>query len=271
MPCIYAHNSFGKEVQKMLPKPLKNTIRRHPGAFRIGLQGPDFLFFYHPLLKCKTNQLGYHQHSHAFDAFLAYELPIIRKLGTDSAAYAYLLGYICHFVLDSECHTYIIPKSTEAGKNHLVMENEFDRFLLKKDGYNAISYPIWHMIPNDKATIHAIYEVYRPFDLSKHKIKRALSGMRFYKKLLTCGCSLKRFVIRLLMKITFHYKQLEGHMMTLCAKSYAKHTNAVLLKHYKKSISLANELILDFHKSVTQGKPLHKRFHTTLKSNEPLD
>ena len=45
MPCIYAHNSFGKEVQKMLPKPLKNTIRRHPAAFRIGLQGPDFLFF----------------------------------------------------------------------------------------------------------------------------------------------------------------------------------------------------------------------------------
>lgn len=33
MPCIYAHNSFGKEVQKMLPKPLKNTIRRHPAAF----------------------------------------------------------------------------------------------------------------------------------------------------------------------------------------------------------------------------------------------
>ena len=56
MPCIYAHNSFGKEVQKMLPKPLKNTIRRHPAAFRIGLQGPDFLFFYHPLLKCKTNR-----------------------------------------------------------------------------------------------------------------------------------------------------------------------------------------------------------------------
>ena len=47
MPCIYAHNSFGKEVQKILPKPLKNTIRRHPAAFRIGLQGPDFLFFYH--------------------------------------------------------------------------------------------------------------------------------------------------------------------------------------------------------------------------------
>lgn len=80
MPCIYAHNSFGKEVQKMLPKPLKNTIRRHPAAFRIGLQGPDFLFFYHPLLKCKTNQLGYHQHSHAFDAFLAYELPSSENL-----------------------------------------------------------------------------------------------------------------------------------------------------------------------------------------------
>ena len=96
MPCIYAHNSFGKEVQKILPKPLKNTIRRHPAAFRIGLQGPDFLFFYHPLLKCKTNQLGYHQHSHAFDAFLAYELPIIRKLGTSfSKSWARRFGILC--------------------------------------------------------------------------------------------------------------------------------------------------------------------------------
>ncbi len=122
---------FGKEVQKCFPNHLKYHSPT-PCRFPYRIAGTGFFIFYHPLLKCKTNQLGYHQHSHAFDAFLAYELPIIRKLGTDSAAYAYLLGYICHFVLDSECHTYIIPKSTEAGKNHLVMENEFDRFLLKK-------------------------------------------------------------------------------------------------------------------------------------------
>ena len=88
MPCIYAHNSFGKEVQKMLPKPLKNTIRRHPAAFRIGLQGPDFLFFYHPLLKCKTNQLGYHQHSHALPELLSG----FGYTEGRSTVYAFLLG-----------------------------------------------------------------------------------------------------------------------------------------------------------------------------------
>ncbi len=59
-------------------------------------------------------------------------------------------------------------------------------------------------------------------------------------------------------------------MMTLCAKSYAKYTNAALLKYYKKSIPLANELILDFHKSVTQENHFTNGFTRHLKTTSRL-
>lgn len=268
MPCIYAHDTFGKKVAKLLPKNLQKIIKKYPEEFRIGLQGPDFLFFYHPLFKLRTNQIGYWQHGQTMAAFLQSLLPSLRKRGTEHGTYAYLLGYICHFSLDSECHSYVIPQSEKPGYNHLVMENEFDRYLLRKDGYLPITFPIWKVITNSERVNEAIYHAYRSLHVSKKKIGRALKGMRFYKRLLTSGHSLKRLLIRLIMKITGHYAELEGHMMTVKPKKYAGETNRRLQKYYNKALPLAVELIQDFHLSVTTGKSLHKRFSTTFKSNQ---
>lgn len=201
-------------------------------------------------------------------AFLQSLLPSLRKRGTEHGTYAYLLGYICHFSLDSECHSYVIPQSEKPGYNHLVMENEFDRYLLRKDGYLPITFPIWKVITNSERVNEAIYHAYRSLHVSKKKIGRALKGMRFYKRLLTSGHSLKRLLIRLIMKITGHYAELEGHMMTVKPKKYAGETNRRLQKYYNKALPLAVELIQDFHLSVTTGKSLHKRFSTTFKSNQ---
>ena len=46
MPALYAHNKFGKLVIPKLPSTIKETVRKYPNEFRMGLQGPDFLFFY---------------------------------------------------------------------------------------------------------------------------------------------------------------------------------------------------------------------------------
>lgn len=268
MPCIYAHDTFGKKVARQLPENLQHIIKQYPEEFRIGLQGPDFLFFYHPLIKLRTNQIGYWQHGQTMSAFLKSTLPFLRKRGTNHGTYAYLLGFICHFALDRECHSYVIPKSEQPGYNHLVMENEFDRYLLRKDGFLPITFPVWEIIPDNKEISEAIFHAYRPLHLSKKKIRRALKGMRFYKRLLTCGYSLKRFLIRLLMKITFHYAELEGHMMTLKPKKYAGETNRHLQKCYNKALPLAVNLIQDFHLSATTGKSLNERFSTTFKNNQ---
>lgn len=270
MPCIYAHDSFGHKVARQLPKELQTIIKKYPKEFQAGLQGPDFLFFYHPMLRLRTNQMGYWQHGQTMADFIHSLLPSLRKRGTDQGSYVYLLGYICHFVLDSECHTFVIPEAEKPGYSHLTIENEFDRYLLQKDGYIPVTYPVWHKIAWTPEIVDAIYRIYRPLKLGKKKIRRALRGMRFYKKILTCGYSLKRVFIRMLMKLSFHYDKLEGHMMTLKPKKYAGKTNARLQTIYQEAISLASELLQDFHLTVTAGKPLHERFYCTFKNNQIL-
>ena len=53
----------------------------------------------------------------------------------------------------------------EPGYNHLVMEIEFDRYLLKKAGKNPLLYPAWKYIRWDKQTL----DVLPPFLREKEK------------------------------------------------------------------------------------------------------
>lgn len=50
------------------------------------------------------------------------------------SALAYLLGFVCHFALDSACHGYIENKIAVSGVTHTEIESEFDRSLLLQDG-----------------------------------------------------------------------------------------------------------------------------------------
>lgn len=270
MPCIYTHDSFGKKVLAKLPEELKTIINNHRKEFNAGLQGPDFLFFYHPMLKLRTNQMGYWQHGQPINKYLRHLLPIIRKEGMDSGVYAYVLGFLCHYMLDSECHTFVIPLAERPGYTHLAIENEFDRHLIRKDGHRPLTYPVWKKIGCSRDIIDAIYMAYRPLRLSKREIREALYSMRFYKWLLTSGHSLKRFIVRLCMYISMHYEELEGHMMDVHPKSYARKTNQSLQFIYDNAISLTSDILQDFHESVRHGKPLHERFSCTFKSNEPV-
>ena len=46
MPTTYAHDLFGKMVYRQLPAPLQQLIRENGELFRIGVHGPDILFFF---------------------------------------------------------------------------------------------------------------------------------------------------------------------------------------------------------------------------------
>lgn len=267
MPCIYAHHSFGNKVMEELSPEIKNVIKRYREEFDAGLQGPDFLFFYHPLIRSRTNRLGYWQHGKTAACFLKKILPVLHKEGMSSGAYAYILGFICHFMLDGECHSYVIPLSEKPGYNHLVIENEFDRHLLKQDGFVPVTYPVWKLVRCRDRVADAVYKVYRPLGLSRKQIVRSFSGMRFYKRLFTCGSLWKRFWIRFAMFLTWHYRQLEGQMLSLRPKKYAKKTNAALQKRYCESVPLTADMLQAFHRWVWEEKPLPDRFFCTFRSN----
>lgn len=268
MPSLYAHNSFGKKVFRELPEDLKKIIRKYPKAFTAGLQGPDFLFFYRPFFRCRTNKLGHFQHDQTFESFLEQIRPTIQKKGKDCGEYAYLLGFICHFMLDSESHSFVIPQSKKRGYNHLVMEIEFDRYLMKKDGKNPILYPVWKHISWDKDTLDAVHGVYRCFEISRKNIRKALKYMSTCKWFLTTGRTLRRFFIRSVMFLSGYYEKLEGHMMDLVPKLSAVKTNPVLDRIYKDTIQKSIDMIQDFDRTVLTDTPFNERFRTTFKNNE---
>ncbi len=269
MPCIYTHHVFGKDVHAGLPKELKTIIEHHKDEFFAGLQGPDFLFFYLPVFKVRTNQIGHWQHKRPFDTFLRHLIPVIHREGTDSGVYAYTMGFICHFMLDSECHSYVIPASKQPGYNHLAIENEFDRHLMRAHGIAPLTYPVWRLVKINKTVTSTVQRAYESFEIPMKKIHESMYSMRFYKWLFTNDKGLRRSLIRGAMKLSMCYDEIEGHMLDLHPKKYAAKTNQSLQYIYDSAIEPTQELIVDFHKTITEGQPLNPRFHTTFNSNEP--
>ena len=53
MPTTYAHDLFGKKIYHKLPKEMQMVIQRNVNLYRIGLHGPDILFYH--MLKPKVS------------------------------------------------------------------------------------------------------------------------------------------------------------------------------------------------------------------------
>lgn len=58
MPAMYAHDTFGRKVAAKLPLSVKRPILQYPQMFRVGLQGPDVLFFYNPFTEHPIGNVG---------------------------------------------------------------------------------------------------------------------------------------------------------------------------------------------------------------------
>lgn len=138
MPTTYAHDLFGKEVYKRLPSDMKALIRRHGDLYRIGLHGPDILFYY-MVSKNPVTQFGIEMHHEKARAFFEEGMRQVRR-NDDEALFAYLLGFGCHYILDSACHPYVNKMAAEGVIPHIVLEKEFDRVLMEETGKDPDHY-----------------------------------------------------------------------------------------------------------------------------------
>ena len=138
MPTTYTHDYFGKKVYQKLPEEMKRVIRENGELYRIGLHGPDILFYY-MVSKNPVTQFGINMHREKGRAFFEQGMETVRRTG-DQALLAYLLGFGCHYLLDSYCHPYV-DEVAEAGViSHTVLEKEYDRFLMEESGKNPYIY-----------------------------------------------------------------------------------------------------------------------------------
>ena len=102
MPTTYTHDLFGKRVCRKLPEKLQHLIRSNGNLYRIGQHGPDILFYYF-ISKNPVTQYGVKMHGEKAREFFEKGMARVRK-EKNPALMAYMLGFGCHYILDSTCH-----------------------------------------------------------------------------------------------------------------------------------------------------------------------
>lgn len=259
MPAIYAHEKFGKLVYEQLSDDDKKIIEKYPDAYRIGLQGPDYLFFYRGFYKNKINQLGRFYHHQDAYIFMKNALAVIKQSGTDSSQYSYILGFICHFAMDDACHPYVYRAMKQTDCGHAEIEGDFDRFLIEKDGFLPQEYRLFELVPTDSDTAESI----RPFysEMTVKKIQKCLKWMKFIKHFFYAPHIVKRTLVDLMMRATFHYKKFNGHIIMPNANkrcmTETKQLEQLMYQTIPKTVSLTDNfkeardsglLSDDFHK-----------------------
>lgn len=145
MPTTYAHDLFGKKIYHEFPVEMQTVIRRNVNLYRIGLHGPDILFYH--MLKPEVSKTGIRMHKEIAAPFFERGMALVRDTH-DEKLLAYLLGFGCHYLLDSACHPYIEDMADKKVITHTLLEKEFDRMLMLKTHKNPYHYyPACGVIP----------------------------------------------------------------------------------------------------------------------------
>ncbi len=138
MPTTYAHDLFGKRVYRKLSAKLQHLIRSNGNLYRIGQHGPDILFYYF-ISKNPVTQYGVQMHGRKAREFFEKGMAKVRE-EKNPALMAYLLGFGCHYILDSTCHPYVNQVAAEGKISHTLLEKEFDRMLMYETGKDPLRF-----------------------------------------------------------------------------------------------------------------------------------
>lgn len=261
MPAIYAHNRFGAKVSKQMEGELKEIVRNHYTQFRIGLQGPDLFFFYKPYSGNEIVKYGSGMHAVSARPFFEHAVSIIREKGRSSREYAYLIGFICHYILDSECHPYVSEMIEKTGVQHMEIEEEFEKKLLRMDEKDEFKYRLDKLVPTDDLTAEVILPFYP--EISLEVMKETLKTMKLVKKIFRAPNAFKRKVLNLALKVSGMYKEYSGLVHQTIDNPKCRESNEGLQERFDNAIAIAVEMIYSFDEAVQTGKELEKRFDRT--------
>lgn len=266
MPSLYAHNKFGKLVIKNLPREYKEIIRHYPNSFRLGLQGPDYLFFYRAFSFNKINQLGVILHKNDAFVFFTKSLKVIHKYGINSPEFSYIMGFICHFTLDSICHPYVNASMAETNCGHIEIEGDLENLLLSRDHFEPEKYPIYKLIPTDFATARSAAVFYDGIStITSHKCMR---WMRLIKRLFVAPSKCKQRIIDFAMRISLHYKSFKGHMIEPYPNEKCRANSIHLQKMLIDSVPEAVKLIQNYRRALSDPSVLSLQFHSDFNGNK---
>ncbi len=260
MPAAYAHYTFGEQILNQLEGNVKKIVSENLDLFNIGLHGPDILFYYRPLSSNHINKLGHELHNISSKTFFENAKEIINVINDcddRDKACSYIIGYICHFMLDSTCHP-CVRKNESDNLTHSEIETEFERMLMEKNKLEPISFkPTSHINPtlDYSEYISWFYE-----GISAKKILSSLRSMKLYLNLLVAPGRIKRWFIILAMKVSGNYDSMIGLIMNYKKNLECNQINKNLYNLYLDAITPTIALINEFYNELKNNKPVNERF-----------
>lgn len=258
MPSTYAHYRFGQEVFAALPEELSVTIGKNRALYDIGLHGPDLLFYYKPLGSNAVNRIGFGIHAEPAKNFFLPAAELLRAGSDASAAYAY--GFVCHFALDSACHSYIENKIRLSHVTHTEIESEFDRYLLAEEGKDPLSADLTAHIAANEENARVIAPF---FGVTEKEALKALRSMIFYNGLLRAPHQPKRGIVNFVLRLSGNYKEMHGMMIAKKPIDACRDSNMRLFKLFGKAVPEAVSLIRGFVGYVNGQNALPAAFEDT--------
>lgn len=259
MPGTYAHYAFGKKVLEQVDDEISKIISKNIDLFFIGLHGPDIFFYYKPILYHNPiNKLGHDIHYEKANVFFEKSRNIIEKSNDKEKSLAYTFGFLCHFMLDSECHPYINKTTKDEDLSHTEIEYEFDKLLINKEGKDPFNIDLTTHIHADST----LAEIISPFfNTDTSKITKALKSMKFYNSIFNTPNKLGRFAIFSGLKIVALYNKLHGIFFNLNENPRCKNICINIESLYNNSVNKTARIIEDFYTSITNSCPFPKRLN----------
>lgn len=263
MPAGYAHYTFGNKVIQRYSWKLRDRIERNRDLFQIGLQGPDIFFYYMNPAGGAVRRVAGDIHRTPARVFFGNAAACVREMpeGSDeyNARLAYALGFLCHFSLDVECHGYIEKKIAVSGIAHDVIEGEFDRYLITKDGEDPASFRYMKGKLDCTREEAAVIAEFFP-DLSARNCLDAVRDMARVHRLLRAPKKSKRVTIYAAMKIARKYDRLRGHVLESEPEQGMADSDLRLEKLMNHAVGTACRLTENFLGAVQDGCSLDLLF-----------
>ena len=246
MPSCMAHYQFGQDILKTLNFPLRQLVTAYKEEFDIGLQGPDIFFPFQMLKNPGLLRYGLQWHYCSANQMFA---PLFSQKPKKASAFAYTLGLLCHYFLDSACHPYIMTNSHTLPE-HWKMEAAYDKAIMLRGGYGSERHAYLPFEMLDFAGIALIWP-----RLTARIVENSIQATRTLKKAIDTNSALV-----FLGKLGKAYSHLSlWNNPSLMTKEQVSHEKA-LDRFYAQALKDGAEMIETLFHGIGHDQPLYDRF-----------
>ncbi|MEC4271679.1 zinc dependent phospholipase C family protein [Adlercreutzia sp. R25] len=250
MPAIITHDLFAKDIYGDTFTSVGGS-RDEAEAFLLGNQGPDPLFFIAPDPRYRrVGKLASTLHRTRPAEFLVALKGAVRKLPARerSMGRAYVMGYVCHYLLDRAVHPLILSQvhalcdagveglgAEDASEVHAVVETELDELVLTaKRGETVATYrPATAILKGRDGMLDAVGRLYaaaarEAFDLDvpPSLFKSAVRANRLAQQALYSPTGAKRAVLSAAERLVRPHAMTDAMSHRASERTYSAFANA---------------------------------------------